>query len=134
MTVVLDTNIWISAFIGKRLAGLGEQLRHHQLEILTSEAQVAELFAVLDRPKFSAYFSDQDKQFIRHFFLRVSRPVPIFQRVKLCRDPKDDFLLEIAINGKADFLVTGDQDLLVLARIGSTTIINYKDFEAALPR
>jgi len=40
--------------------------------------------------------------------------VPIVQLVRECREPKDDKFLEVALNGRADVIVTGDADLLVL--------------------
>ena len=45
-----------------------------------------------------------------------------------CRDPKDDFLLSLAKDGKADFLLTGDSDLLVIQRFENTRIITFPNF------
>jgi predicted nucleic acid-binding protein len=45
-----------------------------------------------------------------------------------CRDPKDNFLLELAVDGKADYLVTGDNDLLTLQTVANTQIIKIQDF------
>ena len=129
MRVVLDTNIWISTFIGKRLVGLAEVLKQGQLEPLTAESQMSELFQVLDRPKLATYFSYEDKQFIQRFFLRACTLVTISRQVTVCRDPKDDFLLEIAVNGDANLLVTGDQDLLVLNQFEATKIVSFREFE-----
>ena len=54
----------------------------------------------------------------------------IFRRTEIsqCRDPKDNFLLSLAIDGKADFLLTGDKDLLVLKKIGNTEIKTISEF------
>lgn len=49
--------------------------------------------------------------------------------VDLCRDPKDNFLLNLSIDGKADFLITGDKDLLVLEKIESTQIVTLAEFK-----
>jgi putative PIN family toxin of toxin-antitoxin system len=54
--------------------------------------------------------------------------VPVRSKVKTCRDPKDDFLLSLAQDGKADILVTGDQDLLILGNFGHTKIMTIKEF------
>ena len=43
------------------------------------------------------------------------RPVTIVERITACRDPTDDKFLELAVNGRADMIVTGDLDLLVLS-------------------
>ncbi len=50
--------------------------------------------------------------------------------VALCRDPKDDFLLSLAKDGKADFLITGDDALLILEKFEETEIVRYSDFES----
>jgi putative PIN family toxin of toxin-antitoxin system len=51
------------------------------------------------------------------------------QKVNVCRDGKDNFLLEVALEGEADYLVTGDEDLLVLDPFHNTKIVKPKDFE-----
>jgi predicted nucleic acid-binding protein len=48
--------------------------------------------------------------------------------VKLCRDPADDFLLSLAKDGAADFLITGDKDLITLSQIFSTQILTLTVF------
>lgn len=54
--------------------------------------------------------------------------VEIAETIKICRDPKDDKLLELASSGKADFLVTGDNDMLVLNPFRGIEIITPRDF------
>jgi uncharacterized protein len=49
-------------------------------------------------------------------------------KINECRDPKDNFLLSLSIDGKADFLVTGDSDLLVLRKIENTQIVSWAEF------
>ncbi|HAQ19824.1 MAG TPA: putative toxin-antitoxin system toxin component, PIN family [Prolixibacteraceae bacterium] len=55
--------------------------------------------------------------------------VVIKTKTELCRDLKDNYLLSLAIDSNADFLITGDNDLLILSRIENTKIIKYSDFE-----
>ncbi len=50
-------------------------------------------------------------------------PIETVTRVRLCRDPKDDMFLELALAGQANFLITGDKDLLALERFSVTTIV-----------
>ena len=45
----------------------------------------------------------------------------------ICRDEKDNFLLNLSVDGKADYLVTGDKDLLVLEMINKTRILTYRE-------
>lgn len=54
--------------------------------------------------------------------------IKVKSKVNICRDSKDDFLLALAIDGKADFLITGDKDLLVLAKIENTRIITMSEY------
>ncbi|MFN2262353.1 MAG: putative toxin-antitoxin system toxin component, PIN family, partial [Psychroflexus sp.] len=48
--------------------------------------------------------------------------------IQLCRDEKDNFLLNLSIDSKADYLITGDNDLLVLDKIEQTQIMNFREF------
>jgi len=73
-----------------------------------------ELEEVLNRKKFDKYISKEKRiQFIAKFFDDVEI-IEIVEIVIACRDRKNDKFLELAVNGKADYIITGDQDLLVL--------------------
>jgi putative PIN family toxin of toxin-antitoxin system len=95
---------------------------------LFSEATFQELQTVLNRSKFDRYVSLQVRsEFI--FRLRLaSELVEIIERVDLCRDKKDNKFLEVAINGKADYLITGDNDLLVLRPFQDVKIMTFNEF------
>jgi predicted nucleic acid-binding protein len=54
--------------------------------------------------------------------------VEIINQIKLCRDPKDDKFIDIAINGEALHIITGDNDLLVLHPIETISVINPRNF------
>jgi putative PIN family toxin of toxin-antitoxin system len=54
--------------------------------------------------------------------------VSVHSKVSLCRDHRDNFLLELAVDGKADYLLTGDKDLLVLEQIKQTRIMKIATF------
>lgn len=56
--------------------------------------------------------------------------IEVKSEVLVCRDPKDNFLLSFAKDGRADYLVTGDKDLLVVSRFGDTKIVAIKEFLA----
>ncbi len=100
--------------------------------MLTSTAALDELAAVLRRPKFDSYVSVAARsEFIRKIH-RISVEVEIIRKVQVCRDPKDDKFLEIAVNGDADLILTGDKDLLVLDPFEDIAIIKPGDFLAEL--
>lgn len=54
--------------------------------------------------------------------------VEVTSIVTACRDPKDNFLLALAKDGKADYLLTGDGDLLELIKFGKTKIVTISSF------
>ena len=130
--VVIDTNIWISFLIGKRLAGLHRHIDSRRIEVATCEAQLRELADVLNRPRIRKYIpAEQAEEFLdllcEAALLVHPKPGP-----PLCRDPKDDYLLYAALAAEADYLVSGDNDLLSMERIGRTQIISFTDFEATM--
>jgi putative PIN family toxin of toxin-antitoxin system len=73
-----------------------------------------ELATVLGRPKFDPYLSIADRQEFIRLLGRIAELVPIVRRVRACRDPRDDKFLEVAVNGRAEIIITGDRDLLEL--------------------
>ena len=96
--------------------------------VLYSEATLTELISVLNRPKFSKYISLED---IAGLVIRIKAvwlSVEIINQIKLCRDPKDDKFIDIAINGEALHIITGDNDLLVLHPIETISVINPRNF------
>ena len=132
--VVADTNSWVSAFIGKhslvaqRLARL---VANPRVKLLFSQELHDEVLRVVPRPKFSKYASPEDlhdyTQGIAAYGL-----LPVTSVVTVCRDPKDNFLLALCLDGNADFLITGDQDLPVLQRFGNTGILSWAGAETEL--
>lgn len=114
--LVLDTNTLISRMLlPKGVAGRAVDKALESGVLLMSEETLAELVAVLNRPKFDRYVSLEDRRQFLRLLGGVARIVPIHHRITACRDPKDDMLLHVALNGEAQALITGDQDLLVLA-------------------
>ena len=129
--VVVDTNVWISFLIGRRMSNLMKLLTRTDVQLIFSEELLNELHEVSKRPKFLKYFSSTTQSenllsFLRSIGELVSLPSIIPNR---CRDAKDDYLLELAIIADADFLITGDDDLLVIKRIEQCYIVSIKEFE-----
>jgi hypothetical protein len=130
--VIIDPNLLISMLISKRLGGLYASLVAFRVGILVSDELISEFKDVAKRNKFRKYFS---VDFAEHFAdviegygtsVNVVRP---FQAIS--RDPKDDYLLAMADAGKADVLITGDEDLLVLKSYNGTRIMNAAAFKRA---
>lgn len=126
---VIDTNVLVSSVLIKKSSSDAALKKARSLgSLLFSEATFQELQITLSRSKFDKYVSLQVRsEFI--FRLRLaSELVEILERVDLCRDEKDNKFLEVAINGKADYLITGDNDLFVLRSFQDVKIITINEF------
>lgn len=82
---------------------------------------------VLPRPKFRRYIIAENLVLFRAC-LEAFPTTPVTSTVEQCRDPKDNFLLNLALDGQADYLLSGDEDLLVLGSVGSTSIMTLAEF------
>lgn len=126
--VIIDTNILISFLIGKALKGLPTLLDQNKISIITTDEQIKEFIAVVSRKKFQKYFSRQDIEEFLRLFEEKSQIVELKTKQDICRDPKDNYLISLAVDSKSDFLITGDKDIIILKKIGQTEIISYTDF------
>ena len=126
--VIIDTNLWISFLIGKELQNLKDLIVTEKIQLITTDQLLNELKIVVARPKLQKYF-DQDKvtELISLLDI-VSEKVKIKKIEQVCRDPKDDFLLALSKESKANYLVTGDKDLLEIRIYGRTEILTIKKF------
>jgi uncharacterized protein len=113
--IVADTNCLVSRLLlPSSVPGDAVRRAADSGLMLVSEATMNELADVLARAKFDRYISLADRQQFLRLLGRVAEFVPIVYPVRECRDPKDDKFLEVALNGKADVILTGDADLLAL--------------------
>lgn len=94
-----------------------------EARILMSSETLGELADVLSRRKFDRYISIADRQQFLRLLGRVAEIIPITYRVRACRDPSDDKFLELAVNGSAQVIVTGDRDLLALDPFRGISIV-----------
>ena len=97
--------------------------------MLFSNELIDEFVSVVKRPKFKKYFNPLDVEKLIILFDNYGEIINISSRVELCRDGKDNFLLSLSKDGNADFLLTGDNDLLVLKEIEKTKIITINEFQ-----
>jgi putative toxin-antitoxin system toxin component, PIN family len=130
--VILDTNLWISYLISKRLNKIDEHLERDDVVLLFSEESLEEFVDVVRRPKFRPYFPEEDVEELLDLFDKFGEIIEVISDVNECRDPKDNFLLALAKDGKADFLVTSDDDLLVIRKFQKTEILSYAEFAKTL--
>lgn len=126
---VLDTNILISRLlVPTGTAAKAVDCALSKGILLVSDATLGELAEVLARPKFDPYVTVADRANFIRLLGGVSRVVPIIARFHACRDPNDDRFLDVAINGAARALITGDRDLLALDPFHGVRIIPPAEF------
>ena len=131
--VIVDVNIWISFLIGRRLQRIFDVLVKPQIVLIFSKELLDELYAVTQRPKFKRYFtSSENVEELLNFLSTIGEMINLPETLpERCRDSKDDYLLELAVVSDADFLITGDKDLLVIQTIGDYQIVTAMEFDAA---
>ena len=128
LQVILDTNLWISFLITKTLSKLDKHLQQGKMQLVFSEESFTEFLEVANRLKFKKYFTHSDIKELFEYMHQYGKIIEVESKVTICRDYKDNFWLELAQDSKADYLVTGDKDLLVLKKFGKTKILTFKDF------
>lgn len=126
--IIIDTNLWISFLITKDFSKLDEIIFSKQCILIFSKELLEEFIEVAKRPKFRRFFSQEDIEGILENIEEYAAFINVKTSITTCRDPKDNFLLSLAFDGKADFLLTGDKDLLDLGKLGKTSIVTISDF------
>jgi len=132
---VFDTNVLVSALLfdrSKPARAFFVALRAG--EVLVSADVISELSDVLGREKFRRYVSGEERGRFLRSLLRETTLVEVRGKVRACRDPKDDKFLELAVNGNADCIVSGDDDLLTLGPFRGIRILTPDGFLEALPK
>jgi putative PIN family toxin of toxin-antitoxin system len=123
--IVVDTNVLISRLLlPDSIPGRAVRKAVDEAQLLVSEATIEELTDVLGRAKFDRYLSIADRQEFIRLLGRVAEMVPIVRMVHACRDPRDNQFLEVAVNGRANLIITGGRDLLQLNPFMSIAILS----------
>ena len=98
--------------------------------LLFSQELINEFIEVANRPKLKKFFSSKDLEDILLNIRIHAEFIDVKSDVKSCRDLKDNFLLSLSKDGKANYLITGDKDLLELKSYGKTSIVTITHFLA----
>ena len=123
--IVIDTNVLISRLLlPHSIPGQAVRKAVDAGQLLVSAATITELADVLGRPKLDPYLSIADRQEFIRLLGRISEMVAIVRAVRACRDPRNDQFLEVAVNGRADLIITGDRDLLALHPFMAVAILS----------
>lgn len=126
--IILDTNIWISFLITKNFNPLDKLIENKNITLIFSDELIEEFVDVIRRPKFKKSFSKNDIEKILQIFDQFGELVKVKSSIQICRDKKDNFLLNLSVDSKANYLITGDKDLLILEKIENTKIMTFTDF------
>lgn len=123
--IVIDAKWYISACIHRksRHTLYRRVLKNDDVRVYYSEELVAEFDKVIRRDKFRKYITLSQAIRLKRFALKLLRKAHIISRSVLVRDPCDDYLLGICESCRAHYLITGDNDLLVLHRHKNTSIV-----------
>lgn len=128
MRVVIDTNVFVSAALKQdSLPGVAIYLAQREDTILKSSTTEAELLKVLARPRLATLIPSVTRQWIVQV-MAAAEAVRITEKIALCRDTDDDKFLELAVNGSAEMIVSGDKDLLEMASIRGIPILSPAGF------
>jgi hypothetical protein len=129
LRVVFDTNVIVSAVL---LAGsVPRQAFDKALDegtLLLSAPVLLELAEVLSRKKLNKYLLEEERMRFLVALLKEAELVEVTEEVTGCRDAKDDKFLALAVCGRADFIVSGDDDLLVLNPFRGIAILTPREF------
>lgn len=132
--VIFDTNVWISFLIGRRLSKVKQYISNGSIIIVTTEQLLTEIKLVTNREKLKKYFPEESVKELVELLETIAEKVKIKPTHFICRDPKDNFLLDLIDFSKADYLVTVDKDLLEHNPFKTATVLSPTEFEKELKK
>jgi len=126
--IIIDTNLWIHFLITKQYTFLDDLFENGKVRLVFSFELLNEFVEVVKRPKLRKYFSEDDLKQMLELINHYADFISVTSNVKVCRDENDNFLLSLALDSKANYLITGDNDLLVINQIEKTRIITISEY------
>lgn len=129
MLLVIDSNVLISAAIFK--GSIPDRLFRIAIQnhtILFSAFTYIELIKTLNRPKLTKYISRSKREAFLVQVKRFATFISPLETITICRDPKDNKFLELALSGNADCIISGDEDLLILNPFRGIPILTANEF------
>jgi putative PIN family toxin of toxin-antitoxin system len=130
---VFDTNILIAAFLTEGIcAKLLIRARKREFDLILCDGILDEFKRVLTK-KFTTSPQETSEALIvlSEAALKIHGPIELISPI--CRDSDDDLILACAIDAIADYVVTGDEDLLVLKNYKEISIVTPREFEKLFP-
>ena len=126
---VFDANVLVSAFLFSQSKPRQALDKAQDIGIiLVSSSFFTELQEVLSRPKFDRYITLERRKELLENLVETAEFINVNEQINECRDPKDNKYLELAVSGKAECIITGDEDLLVLNPFRQIDILMVQKF------
>lgn len=122
LKLIIDTNLWVSFIISNKQSLLDPFLFNEEARLLFSTELITEIQETIKKPRLKKYFGTNALEEMLSIFEPFIDLIQVESIITVCRDTKDNFLLALAKDGKADYLLTGDKDLLDLIKFGKTQI------------
>lgn len=110
------------------MKGIDKLIFNDKAVLLFSDELMTEFINVTSRETLKPYFTKEDIASLIDLIEEYGEIIKVKSKVDACRDKEDNFLLSLAKDGKSDYLITGDKDLLVIKSFGKTKIISLTDF------
>lgn len=128
--IIEDTNIWISFLISPNGKGfLIDALDDPKFQFLTCQEQIREIKDVTARPKFRKWFTKELADDLITVLESKCHNIEIDNKQTAVRDHKDNFLVNLAIQGEADIIVSGDDDIKAMeGKLGKTQVFSLTEF------
>jgi uncharacterized protein len=135
MKVLIDTNVWLSYLLPPTKAQtvaivVSTCFLRDEIDIVVPRNQLDEFASkVVTKSYFRTHIPNAAiEHFIKEMTAMTDLLPPLEEVTAYSRDPKDDYLVEYGVVNEADYLITGDLDLLVLGRVGTLQIVKPSQF------
>jgi len=126
---VVDTNCWVSSLLKPRFHDRLKIVFDAGYHLLVSEELFSDLASAMRKPYLAEHIKQVEYESLVSLLRADAELVDVHSIVVACRDPKDNFLLALAKDGNADYLITGDDDLRSMNQFEKTIIVKLNEFE-----
>ena len=126
--IIIDTNWWISFILSKYSVGLPDFFSNKMIDFYFSNELLQEINNTLTYARSIKRINKINLQKFLDFMEELAVMVNTTSSITICHDPKDNFLSALAKDARADFLITRDEDLLVLKQFENILIVTLPQF------
>jgi len=127
--LVVDANAWISSLLTPEFHERLKIVFDERYHLMVSEELFRDLASAMRKPYLTSRISRADYELFVSMLQTDAELVDVHSVIDVCRDPKDNFLLALAKEGNADYLITGDDDLRSIKQFEKTIIVSLNEFE-----